>query len=64
MWSFEDSSQGLFPSYVVNLTKEWPGGYHIFMKSSPRVLGYKPLVAMGYKYRYDKVLGFIDTECG
>ena len=44
--------------------KEWPGGSHIFMKSTPRVTGDRPLMAIGYKYRSQKVLGFIYMEGG
>ena len=44
------------------LTKEWPVGSHIVMKITPRVTGYKPLMAIVYKYRYQKVLVFIATE--
>ena len=44
--------------------KEWPGGSHIFMKSTPRVIDDRPLMAIGYKYRSQKFLGFIATEGG
>ena len=44
------------------LTKEWPVGSCIVMKINPRVTGYKPLMAIVYKYRYQKVLVFIATE--
>ena len=42
--------------------KEWPGGSHIVIKSTPRVTGDIPLMAIGYKYKYQKVLGIIATE--
>ena len=32
------------------------------MKSIPRVPGGRPLLAIGYKYNYRKVLGFIATK--
>ena len=32
------------------------------MKSTQRVTGGKPLLAIGYKYNYRKILGFIATE--
>ena len=44
--------------------KEWPGGSHIFMKSNPRFTDDRPLMAIGYKYRSQKVLGFISMERG
>ena len=42
--------------------KECLGGYHLVMKSTPSVPGDRPLMAIGYKYNYRKVLGFIYTE--
>ena len=44
------------------LMKELLGGSNIFMKSNPRVSGDKPLISIRYKYRSQKVLGFIYTE--
>ena len=38
------------------------GGSYLVMKSTPRVPGGRPLLAIGYKYNYRKVLGFIATE--
>ena len=35
--------------YFEKLTKEWPGGVHIFMNISPRVPGDRPLMAIRYK---------------
>ena len=31
-------------------TKECPGEYHLFMKSNPRVPGYRPLMEVGLMY--------------
>ena len=42
--------------------KYWPGRSHIVMKSTPKVTGDIPLLAIRYKYRYQKVLGFINTK--
>ena len=44
--------------------KYWPGGSYIVMKSTSRVPGGRPLLAIGYKYNYRKVLGYIATEGG
>ena len=44
--------------------KMWLGGYHIFMKSTPRVPGDRPLMVIVYKNISLKVLGFIVTEGG
>ena len=43
------------------LTKDWPGGSYLVLKSTPRFLGEIPLLAIGYKYSSRKVLGFIAT---
>ena len=42
--------------------KEWLEMYNLVMKSSPRVSGDEPLMATGYNYISQKVLGFIATE--
>ena len=42
--------------------KYWPGGSYLVMKITPRVSGGRPLLTIGYKYNYRKVLGFISTE--
>ena len=47
---------------IENLTKDWPGGYYLVLISKPMVPGYRPLIAIGYKYNARKVLYFIVTE--
>ena len=42
--------------------KEWPEGSYIFMKSTPRVPGDRPVMDIGHKYSSTKVLLFISTE--
>ena len=42
--------------------KYCPGGSIFIMKSTPRVPGGIQLMAIGYKYNYRKVLGFISTK--
>ena len=37
-------------------------GSYLFMKSTPRFPGGRPLMSIGYKYNYRKVLGFIAGE--
>ena len=44
------------------LMKDWPGRSHLVMKSNPRVPGGIPLLEIGYKYNYRKVIGFNDIE--
>ena len=41
---------------LAKLMKYCPGGSYIFMKSTPRVPGGRPLVSIGYEYNYRKVL--------
>ena len=42
--------------------KEGSGGSHIFISSTTRDPDDRPLMAIGYKYIYQKVLGFIFKE--
>ena len=42
--------------------KDCTGGSYLFLKSTPRFPGERPLLAIGYKYNSRKVLGFIATE--
>ena len=44
------------------LMKYWPGGSYLVMRVIPRVTGGRPLLDIGYKYNYRKVLGFIVAE--
>ena len=44
------------------LTKECLGGYHMLMQVDPIVTGDIPLMVIGYKHRYCKVLVFIVLE--
>ena len=41
--------------------KYWPGGSYLVMKSTPRVPDGIPLLGIGCKYNYVKVLGFSAT---
>ena len=55
------STKGFCLTTLENLTKYWPGGSYLVMKSTPRVPGGRPLLDIGYKYNFRKVLGFIGT---
>ena len=44
------------------LIKDWPGGSYLVMNINPRFPGGIPLLEIGHKCHYRKVLGFIDTE--
>ena len=49
-------------SELEKLTKDWLVGSYIVLKSTPIFPGESTLLAIGYKYNYRKVLGFIATE--
>ena len=46
------------------MMKDRPGGSYIVMKITAIFPGGRPLLDIGYKYNYRKVLGFISTEGG
>ena len=46
---------------IENLTKDWPGGSYLLLRSKPMVPGDRPLIAISYKYNAQKVLSFIVT---
>ena len=58
------SHMGFFLSTLVKLMEEWLEGSHLVLKISPILTGNKPLMAIGYKYRSHKVLGFTSTDGG
>ena len=56
------SHKGFCLATLGKLIKDWPGGSYLVLKSTPRFPGDIPLLYIGYKYNYSKVLGFISTE--
>ena len=44
---------------IENLTKDWPGGSYLVLKSKPMVPRGRPLIDIGYKYIVWKVISFI-----
>ena len=56
------SHKGFCIATLEKLTKYWLGGSYIVLKIITRVPGGIILMAIGYKYNYKKVLGFIATE--
>ena len=46
---------------IEKLTKDWPGGSYLMLRSKPMVPGDRPLISIGYKYNARKVLSFIVT---
>ena len=58
----EENPQGFCLSTLEKLTEYWSGGSYIVMKSTPIFPGGIPLMDIGYKYNYRKLLGFIATK--
>ena len=56
------SRRGFCIATLEKLMKYWPGGLYLVLKIPPRVPGDRPLLDIGYKYNYSKILGFIATE--
>ena len=55
-------TKGFCKETYENLTKDWPGGSYLMLRSKPMVPGERPLISIGYKYNARKVLSFIVTE--
>ena len=47
---------------IEKLTKDWPGGSYLVLRSKPMVPRDRPLIAIGYSYNSRKVLYFIVTD--
>ena len=50
------NTKGFCKATIEGLTKDWPGGSYIVLRSKPMVPGERPLIAIGYKYNSRKVL--------
>ena len=44
------NTKGFCKETIEKLTKDWPGGSYLMLRSEPMVPGYRPLIAIGYKY--------------
>ena len=53
------NTKGLFNQNIEKLTKDWPGGSYLVLRSKPIVTGDRPLITIGYKYNTRKFLSFI-----
>ena len=56
------NTKGFCKEKIEKLTKDWPGGSYLVLRSKPMVPGGRPLIDIGYKYNARKVLSFIVTE--
>ena len=55
------NTKGFCKETIEKLTKDWPGGSYLVLRSKPMVPGDSPLIYIGYKYNVQKVLSFIIT---
>ena len=56
------NTKGFCKETIEKLTKNWPGGSYLVLRSKPMVPGGRTLIAIGYKYNARKVLSFIVTD--
>ena len=56
------NTKGFCKETIEKLTKNWPGGSYLVLRSKPMVSGGRPLIAIGYQYNARKVLSFIVTD--
>ena len=56
------NTKGFCKETIEKLTKNWPGGSYLVLRSKPMVPGGRPLITIGYKYNARKVLCFIISD--
>ena len=56
------NTKGFCKATIEGLTKDWPGGSYMVLRSKPMVPAERPLLAIGYKYNSLKVLSFVAEE--
>ena len=56
------NTKGFCKDTIEKLTKKWPGGSYLVLRSKPMVPGGRLLIAIGYKYNVRKVLSIIVTD--
>ena len=56
------NTKGLCRENIEKLTKDWPGGSYLVLRSNTMVPGDRSLIAIGSKYNARKVLSFIVTD--
>ena len=55
------NTKGFCKAMIEGLTKDWPDGSYIVLRSKHKVLGERTLLSIGYKYNSWKVLSFVST---
>ena len=53
------NTKGFLKETIEKLTKDWPGGSYLVLRSKTMLPGGRPLIDIGYKYNARKVLSFI-----
>ena len=56
------NTKGLCKNIIEKLKKYWTGGSHLVLKIKYMLPRDKPLIDIGYKYNYQKVLYSVGTE--
>ena len=56
------NTKGFCKEAIENITKDWPGGSYLLLRSKPMVPGYRLIIAIGYNYNARKFLYFIVTD--
>ena len=56
------NNKGFCKETIEKLTKDWPGGSYLVLRSKPMVPRDRPLIAIGYKYNARKFQYFIVTK--
>ena len=55
------NTKGFCKETIEKLTKDWPGGSYLVLRSKTMIPRDRPLIDIGYKYNAQKVLYFIVT---
>ena len=56
------NTKGFYKERIEKLTKYWPGGSYLVLRSKTMVPKDRPLISIGYKYNARKVISFIVTD--
>ena len=56
------NTKGFCKDTIEKLTKDWPGGSYLVLRSKPMIPRGRPIISIGYKYNPLKVLYFIVTD--
>ena len=54
-------AKGFCKETIYNLTKNWPGGSYLVLRSNPMLPVIRPIIDIGYKYNVKNIIYFIFT---